>query len=204
MSTNKQKGRPAISEHKRLEMRSKIALKAKELFQEEGYSQVSIRKIASGIGCSPMTLYKYYDAKIDILRTLWADIFNDVFKRVDAHNLDDYSVEEYLSIIACTYVMFWQEKPEYYRLVFMADGVTQGDVSLFVDNPELAARYSVFSDAISRVDPILEEDCLALKFNTLICGLHGIAHNLVTISGYPWGEPKQIIEMMLNGVISRQ
>jgi len=67
-----------------MRMRQEIANIATRLFQEEGYAKISIRRIASEIGCSPMTLYKYYPAKIDILRTLWADIFNDLFDKLEA------------------------------------------------------------------------------------------------------------------------
>jgi len=67
-SSSKGRGRPAITTEQREEMRARIAGEAKRLFQTEGYSQVSMRRISKEIGCAPMTLYKYYEAKIDILR----------------------------------------------------------------------------------------------------------------------------------------
>jgi len=62
-SSSKGRGRPAITTEQREEMRARIAGEAKRLFQTEGYSQVSMRRISKEIGCAPMTLYKYYEAE---------------------------------------------------------------------------------------------------------------------------------------------
>ena len=160
-----------------------------------------MRRIAKDVGCSPMTLYKYYDARIDILRTLWADVFRQVFNQLDVLDVKDFAPREKLSLLATTYVEYWLNHTEHYRLVFMADGVTQPEVSIFIDTPEIVARYQVFANAIMAGQIDLSPDTLKLKLDGLICILHGIAHNLITISGYDWSAASDLVEIATRTLI---
>lgn len=191
-------GRPLISDSKKLRMRREIADVAKRLFKEEGYGKISVRRIAAEIGCSPMTLYKYYDAKVDILRTLWADVFNDLFDTLEAVPRTSKSQ---LQDLGNAYVRYWLDHTEYYRLVFIADGVTQSDVSAFIDSPELIQRFNIFELALSSCcSEDLELDVMKVKLDAFICFLNGIAHNLITISGYQWSNPDKMVAMAVSAV----
>lgn len=192
------RGRPAITNAKRQSMRGEIAGIAKQLFQDEGYATISMRRIAGEIGCSPMTLYKYYDAKIDILRTLWADVFNELFDQLEAIS---ETGENRLQYLASTYVHYWLNHTEYYRLVFIADGVTQPDVDIFIDSPELVKHLAILAQAISdSFSDELAPAALKSKLDALLCFLNGIAHNLITISGYSWSEPDKMVAMAVRAV----
>ncbi len=197
------RGRPAVTAKKRAEMRARIAEAAKHLFQTEGYGQVSMRRIANEVGCAPMTLYKYYDAKIDILCTLWSDIFVCMFDRLAESNPPGAEPAQRLRALASAYVAYWLEHTDQYRLVFMADGVTQSDVSIFVDRPEIVAHFEIFAVVIIEChDGSVEPDILKRKLDALICFLHGIAHNLITINGYPWTHANEIVDIAVDGVIA--
>lgn len=191
-------GRPAVSDLKRERMRREIANIATKLFQDEGYAKISIRRIASEMGCSPMTLYKYYPSKIDILRTLWADVFSDLFDHLEAL---PPTGEGRLHGLGLMYVRYWLDHTEHYRLVFISDGVTQSDVSIFLDNPALVQRFSIFGQALS---PYCSEDIefgdLKVRYDAFICFLNGIAHNLITISGYQWSDPDRLVAMAVSAV----
>ncbi|WP_371396675.1 TetR/AcrR family transcriptional regulator [Fretibacter rubidus] len=179
-------------------MRREIADIAKRLFQEDGYAKISIRRIASEMGCSPMTLYKYYPAKIDILRTLWADVFSDLFDQLEA--LPQAS-ESLLCDLGAAYVRYWLNHTEYYRLVFISDGVTQSDVSIFLDSPALVQRFSIFGRALTSYSPEnIHSDKLKLKLDAYMCFLNGITHNLITISGYQWSDPDRLVSLAVSAV----
>jgi len=203
-SSSKGRGRPAITTEQREEMRERIAGEANRLFQTEGYSQVSMRRISKEIGCAPMTLYKYYKAKIDILRTLWGNVFEDVFDHLDAIQVGDSSSMERLTAISLAYVQYWIDNQEKYLLVFMADGISQSEVNIFVDNPEIGARFQIFSQTLfSLHENQLTPEQLKQKLDALICFLHGIAHNNVTISGYAWSTPKELVRIAVGAVSDR-
>jgi hypothetical protein len=47
----------------------------------------------------------------------------------------------------------------------------------------------------------LSPDTLKLKLDGLICILHGIAHNLITISGYDWSAASDLVEIATRTLI---
>ena len=198
-------GRPAISEDKKREMREKIASSTQQLFQTEGFRQISMRRIAKEVGCSPMTLYKYYDTKIDILHTLWGDIFDAAFNKLEELNLDNMSPRAQLGLLASAYVNYWLENTEHYRLVFMTEGVNQPDVGMFIEDPDIVTRYQVFAVAtINASSGELSQDEIMQKIGAMICFLHGIAHNLITISGYNWPATDYLVNAAITGILDER
>ena len=110
---------------------------------------------------------------------------------------------ERLVAISTAYVGYWLDHPDHYRLVFMAEGVTQPDVSLFVDDPELVARFGVFVEALAQASAReLTGVEQKTKLDLLLCMLHGIAHNSVTISGYPWTAPGDLVREGVRGLVA--
>jgi AcrR family transcriptional regulator len=195
------RGRPPLSEEQVSQMRTKVAAAAQRLFREEGYESVSMRRLAAEVGCTPMSLYTYYDSKIAILRDLWADVFADLFAHVRRAKPAGRSAEALLFAKCRAYVRYWVSRPEEYRLVFMSAGVTQSDVSVFVDSSASAAHYAVFFAALAATTDRPEAE-IAAHAQALICGLNGICHNLITISGYPWLPAETLVRILVEGVVT--
>lgn len=196
------RGRPAISDEKKRAMREKIATATQCLFQTEGYRQISMRRIAAEVGCSPMTLYKYYGSKIDILHTLWEGIFGELFDKLDSLDLNQAASHEQLILLSSGYVDYWLENTDHYRLVFMTEGVNQTDVSVFLENPNVADRYQVFAMPIAQASTAKSSDHeLMQKLDALMCFLQGIAHNLITISGHSWPAGEYLVGAAVRGVL---
>lgn len=198
-SKTPKRGRPVKSLAQRQEMKTQISEIAKTLFQQEGYAKVSMRRIAKEIGCTPMTLYGYYDSKIDILRTLWGGVFEELFDHLGAISFDK-SPKIYLQTLCVTYVNYWIKNPDYYRLVFMAEGVTQPDVSVFLDNPDIVIKYTLFLDAIQHLESEKQIADSKIQLDFLISAMHGIAHNKVTLSSYDWSSPEDQIQYIIKGI----
>lgn len=194
------RGRPEMPPAQRQEMKLRISEAAKALFQDEGYGKISMRRIAKEIGCTPMTLYGYYDDKIDILRTLWGDVFRELFDRLETID-KDAAPQVYLQTLCLTYVNYWINRPDYYRLVFMAEGVTQPDVSLFIDNPDIVTKYSLFLEAIQNLERETHTVDPKTKLDVLISAMHGIVHNKITLSGYEWASPEDQIRYVIKGLL---
>lgn len=195
----KRRGRPEMPSAQRDHMKQRISDVAGALFRGDGYSNVSMRRIAKQMGCTPMTLYGYYDGKIDILRSLWGGVFENLFDTL-AECVSEKDPQTYLLNLCAAYVQYWLDHPDYYRLVFMAEGVMQPDVSLFLDNPNIMARYDLFTVAIQNLRGETSEAIMKSKVDFLISALHGIAHNKITISGYEWSTPKIQIRYALAGI----
>lgn len=202
VDNRRRRGRPALSDAEKQVMKDKIAKTAQRLFQAQGYGEVSMRKIAKEIGCTPMALYSYYDRKIDILRTLWGAVFEDLFANLETLKQRQDPAET-LTALATGYVHYWLDHADEYRLVFMADGVSQPEVSVFLDQPDITHRYALFADAIMKASKATPTEAQTkLKLDLLICVLHGIAHNHITISGYPWSPPEDMVRAALGGLLT--
>ena len=198
-SKTPKRGRPVKSLAQRQEMKTQISEIAKTLFQQEGYAKVSMRRIAKEMGCTPMTLYGYYDGKIDILRTLWGGVFKELFDHLGAIRFEK-NPKAYLQTLCVTYVNYWINNPDYYRLVFMAEGVTQPDVSVFLDNPDIVIQYTLFLDAIQNLESEKQIADSKIQLDFLISAMHGIAHNKVTLSSYDWSSPEDQIQYIIKGI----
>lgn len=197
------RGRPHKSAAERQAMMTQIAQTAQQMFQSEGYAAVSMRRLANEVGCSPMTLYKYYDGKIAILHTLWAVVFRELFDALKASLASNAQPMDRLRAACQYYVRYWLEHPEHYRLVFMAEGVTQSEVSLFIDNPETVEGFAILAKCVAEaVGRPVEDPETKIKIDLVMGALHGIAHNKITISGYPWSRAELLVDSLLENIVA--
>jgi AcrR family transcriptional regulator len=110
-----------ISERKerdKQEMRKLILDTAMKLFLEEGFANVSIRRIADKIEYSPATIYLYFKDKDDILFALHVEGFEELYK----HQQEIFSIKDpkkRLRKHGEVYIKFGLEHPEYYNLMFI-------------------------------------------------------------------------------------
>ena len=91
-----------------------------KLFIEEGFGNVTIRKIADLIEYSPTTVYLYFKDKDEILTAL-----HDVgFQKMQEFNHDLASINNpllRLHKMGENYINFGMENPEFYELMFIMD-----------------------------------------------------------------------------------
>jgi AcrR family transcriptional regulator len=170
-------------------MRLKIALVAGGLFRDEGFEAVSMRRIAREVGLSAMALYKYFVSKNDILHSIWGGFFDACFNAVEesVHSCKGGPREKLLA--ACvSYVRYWTEHPDEYRVVFMIEDRVQPSESYFVDSSPMIGRFGLFADIVCAMRGIAlrERPQIAATVNALFCALHGACHMLVTVSEFPW------------------
>lgn len=201
LKTNTTRGRPALTTEEIAKKRELIAAKARELFVAEGFSAVSIRNLADAAGMSPMTLYRYFDNKADVLRYLWADVLNALFDSLEAIAKRERDATKRLAKVSIAYVDYWIEHPDHYRMVFMSEGISQPSVSVFVEGDPVAFRYRIFADCLERATEAKAESA-TVKAELLICALQGIAHNQITMSGYPWQSSRKLVDSLVEALTS--
>jgi len=74
---------------------------------------------------SVLVKYKYYENKTDILRDIWAHVFNELFDEIDKTAARKRNPVSKLNAIAQTYVAYWLNHTDHYRMVFMTEGISQ-------------------------------------------------------------------------------
>lgn len=105
-------------EKQKLEIRKLILDASMKLFVEEGFNNVSIRRIADLIEYSPTTVYLYFKDKDEIIFSL-----HDIgFQKLVALNQNLVDIDNplvRLHKMGENYLNFGMENPEYYDLMFI-------------------------------------------------------------------------------------
>ena len=186
------------------EFREQIVKTARELFTSDGYEKVSMRSIASRVGCTPMALYLYFPNKLALLRFIWADIFKTVFRKCeDAMDREQQPVKKLLSYWD-TWVDYWLKHPHNYEVVFMNrdEGSEEPIPSIegmeqpFFANGELATKHlekvaTVFVEGMEAGDLRTTDPKTAVE--VISTQMLGLVHGLITIPELEWTKAEILI-----------
>ena len=102
----------------REQLRKQIIEAAMELFREESYASVSMRKIAKRIEYSVGTLYLYYKDKDELFLAVQEEAFRRAFEYIQQIPADFTPIDR-LRKMGERYVKFGLNNPDLYRLMFM-------------------------------------------------------------------------------------
>lgn len=192
-------GRPPRSETDILEFRSKIARHALAIYRAEGFGAISMRRLAKEVGCAPMTIYAHFEGKTDILRYLWADVLADMSNEIQKELKLVVVPVERLQTAALTFVSYWIDHPDHFRLVFMSNDVTRSDVSTFIMDDQTLVHFKMFFDLVQDVLP--DDSNVKARTDTLISGMIGIALCTNTIRDYPWADAPLMTDRLLTSIM---
>lgn len=98
--------------------RERVLDVASELFIQEGAANISLRKIASALGVTPMALYRHVENKEDLLAQVLRRGFEEfhVYLSRDAPGLRG---AERLRVVATGFFAFALERASYFDLMFL-------------------------------------------------------------------------------------
>jgi AcrR family transcriptional regulator len=92
-----------MADEKKNRRRSKkmeqIVATATELFTKHGIRRITVEEICSESGASKMTFYKYFENKIDLLRHIWQDWFDEGYSRLDEIDSMEISFKEKMGLL---------------------------------------------------------------------------------------------------------
>jgi AcrR family transcriptional regulator len=111
-------GIPERKEKQKLEIKKQILDASMKLFVEEGFENVTIRRIADLIEYSPTTVYLYFKDKDEIFESL----HDEGFQKMQEFNHSLSSIQNpllRLHKMGENYIQFGMENPEYYNLMFI-------------------------------------------------------------------------------------
>lgn len=111
-----------IQERRKIEkekIKKEIHKAASEIIIEEGYSKLSIRKIASKIDYSPSLIYNYYENKADIVLSIWKEKSSELIHTMSNLKLNDSNEENNIKNLFKTYINLVLESPEEYRAIML-------------------------------------------------------------------------------------
>jgi AcrR family transcriptional regulator len=132
-----------------MDLRRDILNIARQQLIEHGYSQFSLRKIATQAGCSATAIYLYFENRDALVHALIDEGFDMLYERILRASLSSNSVDDpllRLRTIAREYIAFGLENPEYYEIMFML-------------NPRELTRFPTekYRRATRNMGPFIEE-----------------------------------------------
>lgn len=167
-------------ERDRASVRRAILDAARDLFVAEGYSNVSIRKIAERIEYSPAALYSYFPSKDDLFFALAHEGFQLLQATTEAEANPDTAAAPPLQRVRAQVwrlYRFSEEHPQYFALMFLDRSVPRlgREYEGFASVREAKARLQ--ADLQACVDSGVFPPNVAprVAFHLLTVGLLGVA-----------------------------
>lgn len=197
-------------QRERDEVREKILDGARELFVENGYEGVTMRKVAERIEYSPTTIYLYFADK----ETLFRELCSTDFQRLAASFQSAAQIPdpiERLRASAQIYLQFAAENPNHYRLMFMTTNPVGPSEEALArkGNPNedaYAFLLSVVKEAIEAGVFRPEYRDADLIAQTLWAAVHGVASLEITQkcdqTWAQWASFQDRAETMLDGIFN--
>lgn len=184
------------------ELRQEILDAARQLFVEQGYEAVSMRKIADRIEYSPTTIYLYFRDKADLFDCLCSDTFSGLIAQLEGIRKDDPITGLRAGLRA--YIDFGLQHPAHYRVTFMmpmhgrchdgSDGKSsQGERAWGVLRKAVEACIAAGRLRVG-IDP-------ELASQTLWAAIHGVTCLVITHGDFEWLQKEALIESVLDTVI---
>jgi AcrR family transcriptional regulator len=191
-------GRPPRSETDILEFRKKVSQHAMALYRDKGFEAVSMRRLSKAVGCAPTTLYAHFQGKTEILMLLWADVLADMTQHVQESLKRTTEPNERLKAAALTFVRYWIDHPDHFRLVFMSNDVGRSDVDSFIETGDVQGSFQMFTDLVRDLNP--KRSDVKVRTDALVAGMIGVALCSITIRNYPWPTLSMMTGQLIAGI----
>ncbi|NND72956.1 MAG: TetR/AcrR family transcriptional regulator [Rhodothermales bacterium] len=157
------------------DLRTQILDAARHLMVSDGYSSLSMRRIARKIGYSATSIYLHFSGKDDLFYTLIDEGMERLNRYLEEASRVNASADNVLRAICNAFVEFGLTNPEYYEVMF----VLHPDTGSRYPAPKYRkARRNIAIIASALEKGIAEERFVigdvALTANTIWATLHGV------------------------------
>ena len=184
------------------QLRRQVIAAARELFVNEGYENVSMRKIADKIEYSPTTIYLYFKDKADLLDSVCKETLLDLLNTLELLNRDKSDPVETLKKSGKAYVEFGLKYPQDYRLTFVIRPQFQKGLGL----EEGSVGERVFNYLCAMVSECVRQKAfreveVEITGQALWSAVHGVILLLIDFPDFPWTERDKLIDMVIDTMV---
>jgi AcrR family transcriptional regulator len=182
-------------------LRQTILDAAREMFAEEGYRSVSMRRIADRIEYSPTTIYLYFRDKNELLREVCDETFAKLAKRLEAIGKKHGKSLDALREGLRAYVDFGLKHPKHYEVTFMLPLTESLGAEFEGSLGERAFEYlrRGVADAIEAGE--IENGGVDLVSQTLWAAVHGVTSLLIGQQGFPFVSKRKLVDSVIDTMI---
>ena len=184
------------------QLRQQILSAARELFVNEGYENVSMRKIANKIEYSPTTIYLYFKDKADLLDSVCQETLLNLLNTLEQLKRDKSDPVETLRKSGRTYIEFGLKYPQDYKLTFVIRPQFQKGLGLHEGSiGERVFDYlrAMVSECIQQ--KIFRQMDVETTGQVLWAAVHGVTLLLIDFPDFPWTEKDKLIDTVIHTTI---
>lgn len=183
-------------------LRRQILSAARELFVNEGYENVSMRKIADRIEYSPTTIYLYFKDKADLLDSVCQETLLSLLNTLEQLKKDKSDPVETLKKSGRTYVEFGLKYPQDYKLTFVIRPQFQKGLGLqegSIGEKVFDYLRAVVSECIQQ--KMFRQVDVETTGQVMWSAVHGITLLLIDFPDFPWTERDTVIDTVIDTTI---
>lgn len=184
-------------------VREQILAAARDLFVNEGYENVSMRKVAEKTDYSPTTIYLHFRDKADLFNCLCEEMYAKLVS-IPAEAGPTSDPVKFLRNVLRAYVELGLASPNQYRVAFLLSSRTASKAEDFLPQDSRALEaYNLFRGAVTtcvrerrfkKVD--VDAACQALW-----AAIHGLTSLLILFPAFPWAGRDRLIELTIDSMI---
>ena len=187
------------------QVRREILVAAGELFAQEGYESVSLRRIADKVDYSPAAIYLYFEDKADLLHQLCEDTFAQLIAYI--HSCKEGFSDPLEGLLRGTraYIEFGLSHPHQYIVTFISPP------SRHPEAPDIPFEGSMGQQCFQGLEAAIgacKDAGIApdIDVKTTACtwwaAIHGLTSLLIAHERFPWAQRDQMIDAMLKTLVA--
>jgi AcrR family transcriptional regulator len=190
-------------------LRDELLATALALFMEGGLEAVTMRALATRVGVSTMTPYRYFEDKSHLLRGIWQHMLGAAWLAMLAASQGVDDIHDRIRAQLNAFIDYWEANPQHYRLVYMTEQTTRSDelaalaaVPIYAN--VLEASQSASRDLAAAVggDPAHAKLASDIRFMMV----SGYLHARLVNRRYPWSPVDVLrpafVELVLEAMVS--
>ena len=189
------------------ELRQRILDAATELFVQEGFDNVSIRKIADKIEYSPTTIYLHFKDKAELIDSICGHVFEGLAQALEEIECLGLPPLEALRRSIHRYIEFGLAHPNHYIVLFCLpkpDDFNEilREQKLNRDDPGMVCFGKLRAGVAKGMDSgDLRLADLETTSQSMFMMMHGVTAALITMKPFPWVEKSALIDTSVEGII---
>lgn len=178
------------------ELRQEILDAARQIFVDEGFDALTMRKVAERIEYSPTTIYLHFQDKSELVRAICDEGFMSLVAALGELGSRNLGPREFLEAGLRAYIAFGLTHPSHYFVTFVASA---GKVDYQYEGSIGERAFTTLREAvvacmdageIRRADP----DATA---QALWAAVHGLVVLLITKKPFPFVERQALVDRLM-------
>ena len=170
-------------------LRDELVDAALALFIEGGLEAVTMRAVATQVGVSAMTPYRYFEDKGHLLRGIWQHVLSAALASMRARGAGITDAREMIRAQVNAFIDYWEAHPDHYRLVYMTEQTIRPDsAGQLTTSPAYASVLDNAQDMSSELARATGGDVAHAKLATDVrfMMVSGYLHGRLVNRRYPW------------------